>query len=61
VSFIYSRSEAVATPGKIPTNTNLFMIEQLAGVEKKLITVVSLLMASYLIEEMKSCKCGKMK
>jgi len=61
VSFIYSCSEAVPTPGKIPTDTNLFMIEQWAGVEQKLITIVPLLMASCLIREMKSCKCGKMK
>jgi hypothetical protein len=61
VSFIYSCSEAVPTPGKIPTDTNLFMIEQWAGVEQKLITIVPLLMASYLIGEVKSCDCGKMK
>jgi hypothetical protein len=52
VSFIYSCSEAVPTPGKIPTDTNLFMIEQCVGVEQKLITNVPLLMALKLIEEL---------
>ena len=61
VSSIYSCSEAVPTPGKIPTGTNLFMIEQWARVEQKLITIVPLLMTSYLIGIMKSCNCGKMK
>jgi hypothetical protein len=37
------------------------MIELWAGEEQKLITIVPLLMASYLIGEMKSCNCGKMK
>ena len=61
MSFIYSCSEAVPTPGKTPTDTNLFMIEEWAGVEQKLITNVALLMASKLIGKMKSCNCGKMK
>jgi hypothetical protein len=49
VSFIYSCSEAVPTPGTIPTDTNLFVIEQCIGVEQTLITIVPLLMDSKFI------------